>query len=106
MLWIGAPDVQETLGAREFSAGSGRPLWDDGKILGRPAIASSLVAAGTLVLGDFSRCTLGVFDRHGLAVECNPYESFQSGLVSFRLIAAVDIGISPAAAFAVSTSIT
>lgn len=106
LLWIGAPDVQETLGGREFSAGSGRVLWADGKIDGRPAVASSLVTAGTLVLGDFSRVTCSIFDHNGVSLEWNPYENFQSGLSSFRLILPVDFAVSPAGAFAVSTSVT
>lgn len=106
LLWIGAPDVQETLGGREFSTGSGRVLWSDGKIEGRPAVASFLVPAGTLVLGDFSRITAALFDHSGVSLEVNPYENFQAGTVSFRLIVPVDFGVSPAAAFAVATSVT
>ena len=106
LLWIGAPDVQETLGSREFSAGSGRVLWADGKIEGLPAVASSLVNAGTLVLGDFSRVTCAIFDKNGFSLEWNPYENFQVGLCSLRLILPVDFAMSPAGAFAVATAVT
>jgi HK97 family phage major capsid protein len=106
LTWLGGTDVQNTIGGREFSAGSGRPLWDDGKILGRPAVASSLVPAGTLLCGDFSRVTVAVFDAAGCELEFNPYANFQSGIVSFRLIVPVDITVSPAAAFSVATSVT
>lgn len=106
MLWVGAPDVQETLNGREFSAGSGRQLWDSDGILGRPAIASSLVTAGSLVVGDFSRVVVVLFDGAGLTLEFNPYSNFAAGQVAFRLLVPVDVGVSPAAAFSTSTSIT
>lgn len=106
LTWLGAPDVQELLGSREFSAGSGRVLWADGKIEGLPAVASFLVPAGSLVLGDFSRVTAGIFDSAGVSIELNPFENFMTGLCSFRLILPVDFLASPAAAFAVARSIT
>lgn len=104
--WIGATDVQEVLNSREFSAGSGRQLWDTDGILGRPAVASSMVAAGSLVVGDFSRVTVVLFDAAGLTLEFNPYSNFAAGQVSFRLLVPVDVAVSPAAAFSTSTSIT
>lgn len=106
LLFVGAPDVQETLGSREFSTGSGRVLWADRRIDGIAAVASFLVPAGTLVLGDFSRVTAALFDHTGVSLEVNPYENFQVGTASFRLIVPVDFGVSPAAAFAVATSVT
>jgi HK97 family phage major capsid protein len=105
LTWIGAPDVQETLGSREFSAGSGRVLWADGKIEGRPAIATFLAPAGTLFLGDFSRMTIGIFDEAGASLETNPYENFMAGIASFRLILPIDFLFAPAAAFAVATGV-
>jgi len=106
LTWLGGTDVQSLIGGREFSAGSGRMLWMDGKILGLPAIASTLVPAGTLILGDWSRCTVALFDRQGAAVEVNPFQNFQAGIVGFRLMIAADIMFSPAAAFSVANSIT
>jgi HK97 family phage major capsid protein len=104
--WIGAPDVQETLGSREFSTGSGRVLWADGKIDGLPAVATASMPAGKLVLGDFSRITVGVFDQAGASLEVNPYANFMAGISSFRLILPVDVLVSPAAVFAVAQAVT
>jgi HK97 family phage major capsid protein len=106
LLWVGAPDVQETLGGREFSAGSGRVLWSEGKIEGIRAVSSSLVPAGVLVLGAFDRVTAAIFDSSGVALEWNPYENFQTGLSSFRLILPIDLAVSPPACFAVATAVT
>ena len=106
LTWVGGTDVQSLLSGREFSTGSGRMLWDSGKILGLPAIASTLVPAGTLILGDWSRCTVALFDRQGAAVEVNPFQNFQAGIVGFRLMIAADIMFSPAAAYSVANSIT
>lgn len=108
IVFIGDPATQELLGSRDFSTGSGLPCWYGGEILGRPAIASSLVPANTLVCGDFGRATVALFDAdsQGVALELDPYSAFASGLVSYRLIVSLDFGFSPAAAFAVATSIT
>lgn len=103
--WIGAPDVQEVLGARDFSTGAGRPLWDNGRILGLPAVATAQAPAGTLILGDWGRGTLAFFDGAGIGLEFNPYADFRTGLVSFRLILPLDVGFSPAAAFSVATNV-
>jgi HK97 family phage major capsid protein len=106
LVWVGHPTVQELLASRERHAGGGRVLWDDNGILGRPAIATSSAPAGTLICGDFSRCTVVVFDGAGLELEHDPYSDFRSGITAFRLLVPVDVGVSPAAAFSVASSIT
>jgi len=70
--WIGGTDVQELLGARERVANGGRMLWDDNGILGRPAHATRLAPAATLVCGDFSKAIVGLWGV-GLRVEIDPY---------------------------------
>lgn len=108
IVFIGDPVTQELLGGREFSTGSGLPCWHAGQILGRPAIASSLVPPNTLIAGDFGRATVALFDAdaQGVGLEVDPYSDFRSGVVAYRLIVALDFGFSPAAAFAVATSVT
>jgi HK97 family phage major capsid protein len=106
LLWIGAPDVQETLSGRELTSGGGRLLWDSDGILGRPAIASGLVPAGTLVVGDISRLVVSVFDGQGIEMSFDPFSDFRSGRVGFRLQVPVDFGLLSPAAFSVSTSVT
>lgn len=105
LVWFGHPGVQELLGGRERHSGGGRTLWDDNGILGRPAYATTAVPAGTLVLCDPARITVSIFSG-GASLETDPYTDFMTGKVSYRLILPVDFAFSPAAAFAVATSIT
>ena len=106
LVWVAHPGVQELLASRERHSGGGRTLWDDTGILGRPAIATISAPAGTLFLGDFSRCTVTVFDGAGIELEHDPFSDFRSGISAYRLVVPVDVGVSPAAAFSVATSIT
>lgn len=106
LVWVASPGVQELLGSRERHTAGGRTLWDDNGILGRPAIATASAPANTLIVGDMSRCVLTIFDGAGIEVEHDPYSDFRSGISGFRLMVPVDLGISPAAAFSVATSIT
>jgi hypothetical protein len=104
--FVADPATAELLGSREFSSGSGLPCWYDGKVLGRPAIATSLMPANTIVCGDFQRATVWVFDELGLGLESDGYSSFATGLIRMRLITPMDFSFSPAAAFCVSTSVS
>ena len=104
--FVADPATAELLGSREFSAGSGLPCWHAGEILGRPAIATSLMPANTIVAADFSRATVWVFDRDGLGLEIDGFSTFASGLVRMRLITPIDFSFSPAAAICISTSVT
>ena len=106
LIWVAHPGVQELLAARERHSGGGRTLWDTDGILGRPAIATTSAPTGTLICGDFSRCIVAVFDGAGIELEFDPYSDFRSGIGAYRLMVPADVGISPAAAFSVATSIT
>lgn len=104
LAWIGAPDVQDVLGGRERAAGGGRFLWDDDGIMGRPAYASSYVAAGTLACGDWSRAVIGLWGP-GFVVEINPFENFQAGKLSARILLECDVMFSPTPAFSVAAGV-
>lgn len=105
LAWLGGVDVQDTLGGRERATGGGRFLWDDNGVMGRPAYASSYVTAGTLACGDWSRAVVGLWGP-GFVVEVNPYENFQAGKLSARILLECDVMFSPLGAFSVSMSIT
>ena len=106
LVWVAHPSVQELLGSRERHSGGGRTLWDTDGLLGRPAIATTWAPVGALFVGDFSRCTVTVFDGAGIEVEHDPFSDFRSGISAFRLMVPVDVGVSPASAFSVASSIT
>ncbi|MBL8288275.1 MAG: phage major capsid protein [Rubrivivax sp.] len=103
--WVGATDVQQTLAARERFSGGGRAIWDDGRILGRPAAATKHVAAGTLIGADWSRAIVCIWGP-GFVVEQDPYTYFTTGRIAARIIVDCDLVLAPANAFSVSTSIT
>lgn len=102
--WVGAPGVQQTLGARERAAGSGRFVWDI-DILGARANASKNVPTGALVVGDFSQAVIGIWGS-SLLVEVNPYDTFVSGIQAARASLAVDFGFPRAEAFCIATSVS
>lgn len=62
LTWVAPAAVQETLSGRERATGGGRFLWDDGTVLGRPAVATDAAPATTLIVGDFSQAA---FYAHG-----------------------------------------
>jgi HK97 family phage major capsid protein len=103
--WVGSSATQELLGARERSTGGGRFLWDDDGILGKPAHATALCAAGTLAVGEWSQMVACIWGD-SLQIEINPFHSFQAGKASARILLECDLVFLMPAAFAVSTSIT
>jgi HK97 family phage major capsid protein len=104
--FVADPATAEILGSREFSTGSGLPCWHAGQVLGRPAVATNLMPANTCVAADFSRAVLWLFDRDGAGLEVDPFSSFTSGAIGYRLIIGADLTFSPLASFAVATGVS
>jgi HK97 family phage major capsid protein len=102
--WIGTPAVQELLGARERTSGSGRFLWDDGAVLGRPAMATTAAPSATLIAGDFSRCTLYLFSDLDVIVDRRPLSGGGKVKVVVHLFA--DVSLGHPAAFSVASSVS
>lgn len=104
LAWVGATDVQDTLGGRQRFTGTDRAIWDDGRILGRPANASKYVPAGTLIGGDWGRAIVCMWGP-GLTVEIDPYTFFTTAKIAARLILDCDLVLAPAAAFSVASGV-
>lgn len=103
--WIGDPATQETLGGRvRIASTDSRTLWDDDGILGKPATATAYAAAGTLVVGDWSRCLIGIWGD-SVELEMDPYADFARALEGARLIMNCDVAFPQPSAFAVSTGV-
>jgi HK97 family phage major capsid protein len=103
--WIGAPDVQETLGGRaRIATTDSRTLWDDNGVMGRPATATAYADAGTLVVGDWSRCLIGIW-HDAVELELDPFADFARALEGARLILHCDVAFPQPAAFAVATGV-
>jgi HK97 family phage major capsid protein len=105
LLWVGAPNTQETLGARERAIGGGRFLWDDGFILGRSAFATKSAPAGTLFCGDFSQMHVGLFGP-GIRIDVDPSQDFNSAGLVARVMLMADVAFAQPAAFVVAKSVT
>jgi HK97 family phage major capsid protein len=108
--FIGTPAVRQLLEGRERAAGNGY-VWERGVVAGCPAFASTEMPSGSLICGPMNQVWLGMWG--GLIVESNPYGDrnnlnfFRQGLVMWRVVLAVDVGLScPAAAFTLASSVT
>lgn len=102
--WVADPASRALLQQREKAAGSGL-VWDDGRVSGTPAFATTAVPSATLLTGDWSQAVLA-FWGDGVNVEIDPSTGFRSGVFGARVLAAVDVGIVHPAAFTAATSIT
>lgn len=100
--FIGSTDVRETLETRERASGSGF-VWDAGRVASLPAYATTTMPAATLLAGDFSRVTLGIW---GLEVLADESTYFAYGAVQYRVSLLCDVGVTQPAAFCAASSIT
>jgi HK97 family phage major capsid protein len=105
LTWIGAPAVQELLGARERAAGGSRFVWDTDGVLGRPAHATRTAPATTLIVGDFSQAVLGIWGP-GIRIDVDPSQLFDSAGMVVRVLLFVDVAFPQPGAFSVATSIS
>jgi HK97 family phage major capsid protein len=108
LIWVGPPAMQETLGARvreTGATGSGRFLWDDSGILGKPAFATKNAPATTLVVGDFGQSVVGIFGP-GIRVDVDPSQDFASGGLVARVLLMSDVAFPQPGSFTAATSIT
>jgi HK97 family phage major capsid protein len=103
--WVGTPQVQELLGARERATGGGRFLWDADGVLGKPASATKNAPANALVCGDFSQATVGIFGP-GVRIDIDPSQDFNSAGLVARVLLMVDVAFAQPSAFCVATSVT
>lgn len=103
--WVGATDVQDVLGGRQRFTGVDTAIWDNGRILGRPAYATKYAPAGTLIGGDWSRAILCIWGP-GFTVEIDPYTYFTTAKIQARIVVECDVILAPANAFSVSSSVT
>lgn len=106
--WLGATDVRALLAARERVSGNGAFIWDNNRIAGLPAFASSVVSAGSLLVGDWSRVVVCLWGP-GPELIVTPFadrDSFMKGIVSMRVMVSCDILVRQPGCFVKSTSIT
>jgi HK97 family phage major capsid protein len=107
-VYVTTPAVASLLMQRVKVASTWSPLWEgsvlEGTMMGRRALSTNNVTAGTMVFGDFSQVVLGMWGPIELAV--NPYSQFTYGIIGVRAWATCDVGVRIGAAFSRATSIT
>jgi len=103
--WIAGPDVRKLLAGREIVSTSGRMIWADNQIDGRPAYTTADAPDATLFLADFATVALGIWGP-GLQVEINPMQDFTRGIIGARVLLDVDVVVLQKAAVCVATSVS
>lgn len=105
--FVGHPLVRKALQARERATGLGF-IWDDDKLVSRPAYVSTALDDAALLVADWSRVALALFGP-GLELEVTPHASaatFQAGIISARAILSCDVALLSPKAVCLAASIT
>lgn len=103
--WIGDPLARKTLAGRDRGTDGGRFIWDDDRVLGRPAYATQSAPANSLFAGDWRQVVLGSWGS-GIDISTDAYTGWTTGAITVRVLATMDVAIPHPAAFSVSSSIT
>lgn len=91
--FIGSPDVRTLLAARDLGTDGGRYLWDNDRIVNRPAFATPACGTQTLVHGDFSQAVLALWGPGVFELQVNPVANFRAGIVGMRVIVSCDLAV-------------
>jgi len=100
-VFIMNPTDYATIAATAVDSGSGRFVIENGTILGRRVVQSTLATAGTVVLGDYSHCMIGMFGGTDVVVD-NVTEA-RSAKVLITQHQMADVAIRHAVAFCAIT---
>jgi hypothetical protein len=112
--WATCPDVAALLAQRYESSALVNRLWQgslrSGRVLGDLALSSKQLPAATLAYGDFSQIVIPFYGE-GIELMVNPFDDstgtgFESGNVTWRAFATIDVVIRHAASFSIISSIT
>ena len=106
VLWYGPSAVRSLLGQRDIGTATGRMIWDNDSILGKPAKVSASAPSATLVVGDWQHL-LVAFWGEGPQFVIDPFtQGFATGLISARVLLTVDVAVLRPEAFVYSNAIT
>jgi len=95
--WLINPTDAATLGAQTVDSGSGRFVYQDGRITGRRAIETTHVAAETAYFGLFDNVMIGMFG--GIDIVTDPYTNGSTGVVNIYAYQMADVAVAHAGAF-------
>jgi HK97 family phage major capsid protein len=91
------PTNYAVIAATAVDSGSGRFVIDNGTILGRRVIQSTLCTAGTVYLGQFRECIVAQFGGVDLVIDTYSEARLAKGLITQHQM--VDVGVRHAQAF-------
>jgi HK97 family phage major capsid protein len=103
--YVTTPTIAGLLKTEETATGSGNFIWTPGAerglglVNGFPAMSSSSVPAGKMILGNWSDLVLGFW--RAIEVEVNPYHDFAKGSIAVRAFMHVDVAVRHGESFAV-----
>lgn len=89
------------IAAKEVATGTGRFVIEEGAILGRRVIQTTLASAGTVVVGDFQHVVVGLFGGTDLVVD--NYTEARKAQVIITMHQMSDVAVRHAEAFCVVT---
>lgn len=103
--FIGTPAVRKVLSARERVTGNAGFMWDEGRMAGAPAYATTNMPTGTLLCGAWDLVTFYEFFS-GIELEVSASPGFNTGSLTVRALLWVDVACTFPAAFVAATSVT
>lgn len=98
LAYLTTPAVMATLKGTEKASNTGQFVWQDNRINGYTAVASTQCTADTTIFGDFSQVVLAEFGS-GVDIVADPYTLALTGLIRVHAARLVDVGIRHDAAF-------
>ncbi len=101
--FVANPGVRQILEGRERAAGNGY-VWENERVVGRPAYVSTAMPAASMVCGPWSEVSILVWG--GMTVEINPFQNFQFGGEAARLLFSFDVVAKEPRVFCVASAIT
>jgi HK97 family phage major capsid protein len=108
MGYVTTPTVAALLKGRQRFTGTDSPLWRgsivEGEIEGNRGMSSKQMPTAPLLYGDWSAVTVPEWGV--LAVEVNPFQDFQKGIIGVRALWSLDVLVQFPSAFSLATSIT
>ncbi|QIG53807.1 phage major capsid protein [Altererythrobacter sp. BO-6] len=103
-VWILNPTDAATLGAQAKDSGSGMFVYENGRILGRRAIESTHATQGTVYVGLWEHCLIGMWG--GLDLIIDPYTGGANGIVNIYASQLADVAVRYPPAFQAITLTT
>ena len=102
--WVIGSGAAAVLRARTRETGSGRFVFDDNTIIGKPTIVHSAAPSTSAIVGCWRRLAIATWGPLEIAVD--PYSNFSAGKFTIAVRQAMDVAVLSAGAFGKAASIT